>query len=123
MSSKSTLDPSKPRSWSLAVRLTIWYSVSAFVLILGATIFLYWALTTNLDREDDQFLLDKIAVLRTILREKPNDFAALKSEIERESAARQYGQLYLRILNASGELRLEPEGMSGYLPPDEFQSD
>ena len=130
MSSKNSLDASRteprastPRSWSLAVRLTIWYSVSAFVLILGATGFLYWALATNLDREDDQFLVDKIAVLRTILREKPNDLAALKSEVERESAARQYGQLYLRVVNASGDVRLETEGMSAYLPPDEFQSD
>jgi two-component system heavy metal sensor histidine kinase CusS len=129
MSSKSTLDASRlkdpaplSRSWSLAFRLTIWYSVSAFVLILGATGFLYWALTTNLDREDDQFLLDRIGVLRTILREHPNDLAMLKSEIERESASRQYGQLYLRILSASGDLRLETEGMSSYLPPDGFQS-
>src|SRR5438477_25808 len=67
MSFESTIDPPAERTgparhWSLAVRLTVWYSVSAFVLVVGSTSFLYWALTTNLDREDDGLLLDKVAM-------------------------------------------------------------
>src|SRR5437762_219344 len=52
-----------PRSWSLAARLTAWYTASAFVLILLATGFLYWVLYSNLEREDDQYLADKVRIL------------------------------------------------------------
>ena len=88
MSSEKTPDPTVERAgpvrrWSLAVRLTVWYSLSAFVLVVGATSFLYWALTTNLDREDDELLLDKVAMFRDMLREHPGDSEEIKAEIAR----------------------------------------
>ena len=64
------------RPWSLAARLTAWYAGSAFLLLLGATSFLYWALVANLDREDDQILADKVHLLRGIFRDRPEDMAA-----------------------------------------------
>jgi two-component system heavy metal sensor histidine kinase CusS len=106
----------------LAVRLTVWYSLSAFVLVVGSTTFLYWALTTNLDREDDELLLDKVAMFRDMLREHPADSEEIKAEIARESGTRQNGQLYVRFLDASGTVRLETVGMSKELPLDEVNS-
>jgi len=47
-------------SRSLAARLTLWYTASAFLLIFLVTVFLYWVLNSNLDREDDQYLADKV---------------------------------------------------------------
>jgi two-component system heavy metal sensor histidine kinase CusS len=124
MSSEKTPDPTVERAgpvrrWSLAVRLTVWYSLSAFVLVVGATSFLYWALTTNLDREDDELLLDKVAMFRDMLREHPGDSEEIKAEIARESGRRQNGQLYVRVLGPSGTVRLETTGMSEELPLDE----
>src|SRR5215471_6218697 len=91
-----------PTTWSLAARLTAWYAGSAFLLILGATGFLYWALVTNLDREDDQFLADKVQILRVLLRDRPGDAAALKQEVEWPPAARQQTSIYVRILDVDG---------------------
>src|SRR5262249_38311060 len=127
MSSEKTPDPMAERTaparrWSLAVRLTVWYSFSAFVLVVGSTTFLYWALTTNLDREDDELLLDKVAMFRVMLHDNPTDSEEMKAEIGRESGTRQNGQVYVRFLDPSGTVRLETVGMSKELPLDEVNS-
>src|ERR1700687_3061262 len=96
---------------SLAMRLTLWYAISAFVMIAGATGFLYWGLVTRLDRADDEFLGDKIHILRLLLRDQPDDDRMLKEEVEWEPGARQNGQVYVRILDQSGKSRLETPGM------------
>src|SRR5947209_6578199 len=118
MSSKNVLKPATP--WSLAARLTAWYAGSAFLLILAATGFLYWALVTNLDREDDQYLADKVHILRVFLREKPHDAAPLKQEAEWEWAASQHAQFSVRILDESGRAIVETPGMREDLAADVF---
>jgi two-component system heavy metal sensor histidine kinase CusS len=117
MSSKSAV---KAAPWSLAARLTAWYSCSSFLLILVVTGFLYWVLVSNLDREDDQFLADKIHILRLLLRDRPEDLAALKHEVEWEWAASQYAQFQVRILDEQGKAVVESPGMSEELAPERF---
>lgn len=119
-SSKTSPEVARCSRWSLAARLTAWYAGSAFVLILAAICFLYWALVTTLEREDDHFLADKARVLFTIVRESPDDVRELKQEIDRESLPRPAGQLYLRILDTSGRTIAETTGMGERLPPDRF---
>src|SRR5438445_13817397 len=101
MSSKDAVEaaPVRParRPWSLAARLTVWYAGSAFLLILGATGFLYWALLTNLDREDDEFLADRVRVLRALLRDRPGDEAALRRAVAGEQGARPEAQTLVRV--------------------------
>src|SRR5438105_18380 len=104
------------RPWSLAARLTAWYGLASFAMIAAATGFLYWALVANLDREDDDFLADKINILGKLLRERPNDLRMLKEEVEWEPAARQYGMVYIRILRSDGRLLLETPGMAAAIP-------
>src|SRR5260370_12264234 len=108
MSLKNVPKPTAP--WSLAARLTAWYAGSAFLLILAATGFLYWALDANLDREDDQFLADKVHLLRVLLRDRPDDFAALRHEVQGDWAVRQSAQIYVRIMDQDGRLILETPG-------------
>lgn len=118
MSPKNVLEPAA--SWSLAARLTAWYAGSAFLLILAATGFLYWALVSNLDREDDQFLADKVHILRLFIREKPHDITPLVQEAEWEWAASQHAQLSVRILDADGRAVVETPGMGEELAPTLF---
>ncbi len=119
MSSKNA--PERPAaSWSLAARLTAWYVGSAFLLILLATGFLYWALVTNLDREDDQLLRDKIHVLGTILREEAAAGTALEREVELETGAGRRVPVFLRVLSCEGKPVLETPGMSDRLPAHLF---
>ena len=70
---------------SIGFRLTVWYAITAFSLVLFATGVLYWALVTNLDRVDDQFLQNEIHLTRTLLHDLPDDtgcsLAALREEL------------------------------------------
>src|SRR5436853_476134 len=119
MSSTSRTDPAAP-GWSLAARLTIWYAGSAFLLVLGATVVLYWALFSNLDREDDQFLEDKVRALTTLLRAGPAESSALQREVTGNPSARESALIFVRILDPGGQIVQETPGMADGLPIELF---
>jgi two-component system heavy metal sensor histidine kinase CusS len=98
------------RSWSLAARLTFWYAASTFTLIAIATGLMYWALVRNVNRQEDQFLVDMIQILREILRDRPNDFVSLRQEVEMEGAAREYTRLFMRVVDQQGAVIMETPG-------------
>ena len=105
---------SRPRR-TLAFRLTVAYSLVGLSLVLLATASLYIVLRTELDRSTGLFLADKLHVLRTILRERPDDRDALREEIELETAARRYQQFYIRLLDDRGVPILTTPGMAEQL--------
>ncbi len=109
-------------SGSLAVRLTVWYTASAFAIVLAASGFLYWALVDNLEREDADVLADQVEVLRILLREYPGDLRVLKQEVEVETVGRQNPRLLLRIQGPDGRVLTETPGMARELPPEVFPS-
>src|SRR3990172_3110894 len=90
--------------WSVAGRLTLWYSVSTFGLISIATGLLYWVLVRNLDRADDRLLADKARVIEAMLLNRPGDDAAIRQEVEEAWKARQDTQVYVRVLDAGGQI-------------------
>src|SRR6266545_2653196 len=79
MSSKTAPDT---RPWSLALRLTLWYAVSAFALVLAATGYLYWALARELVREDDEWLAGKVAEIRAATETQPTDTPDFRRLVE-----------------------------------------
>jgi two-component system heavy metal sensor histidine kinase CusS len=95
---------SLPGKWwgTLAFRLTAGYAVSGLLTVFFATASLYVVLITELERSTDLFIADKINVLRTMLRDRPNDIDGLREEVELESAARRYEQFYIRLLDEHG---------------------
>jgi len=100
------------RFWgTLAFRLTAWYVVAALALVVCATASLYFLLVTELQKSTDLFLSDKVNVLRTMLRERPDDWDGLREEIELESAARRYQQFYIRLLDERNVPLLTTPGM------------
>lgn len=103
--------------WSktLAFRLTAGYAISGLLTVFFATAGLYLVLVTELERSTDLFLADKLNVLRTMLRERPNDLDALREEVELESAARRYEQFYIRLLDEKGTPLMETPGMAEQL--------
>lgn len=100
-----------PLRRTLAFRLTAAYSLSGLLLLLLGTASLYIVLRTELDRSTELFLADKVHVLRTMLRERPDDSDAFQEEIELESAARRYQQFYIRLLDQHGVPILTTRGM------------
>lgn len=117
---KITLDVKDRPSWSLAARLTAWYAVTAFCLVLAATGFLYLVLVESLDHEDDEVLADKVRVLRATLRNRPGDVVAIRQEVEGTAAARQFAAVSLRLLDDQGRVLVESPGLGQALPADTF---
>jgi two-component system heavy metal sensor histidine kinase CusS len=104
------------RFWdTLAFRLTAWYVFAGLALVGLATASLYFVLVTELQKSTDLFLADKVHVLRTMLWERPDDWDALREEIELESAARRYQQFYIRLLDERNVPLLTTPGMAEQL--------
>jgi two-component system heavy metal sensor histidine kinase CusS len=72
-------------------------------------------LRTELEKSTDLFLADKLHVVRTLLRERPQDWDGLREEIELESAARRYQQFYIRLLDERNTPLLTTPGMAEQL--------
>jgi two-component system heavy metal sensor histidine kinase CusS len=108
---------SRTGSWSIASRLTLFYTMSTFGLLLLATGVLYWGLKRSLEMEDVELLADKINVMRLILRERAEDIGPLKEELEWESGERRYNKYYGRLVNENGRVVLATPGMDRVVPP------
>lgn len=106
----------------MATRLTIWYAASAFSLIAVATGLLYWVLVSSLDRADDRLLGDKVRVLRAVFLNRPYDNVAIRQEVEEAWEARRATQVYVRVLDPSGQVIAETPGMDRILPAPIFPS-
>ena len=105
-----------PRFWgTLAFRLTAWYVLAGLALVVFTSASLFFVLVTELKKSTDLFLADKIHVLRTMLRERPDDWDGLREEIELESAARRYQQFYIRLLDERNVPLLTTPGMAEQL--------
>lgn len=109
-------------SWSLALRLTAWYVGSSFAILLTATIVLYLILIGNLHREQDEFLADKVRVVRDMLQKRPDDLADLEEEVEQTWAPRQFARVYVRVLDGNGKVIAESPHMSERLDAASFPS-
>jgi two-component system heavy metal sensor histidine kinase CusS len=78
---------------------------------------------SELEKSTDLFLADKVHVLRTMLRERPDDLDALREEVELESAARRYEQFYIRLLDERNAPVLMTPGMADQLDLDQLSSE
>lgn len=123
MSSKNRPEQAADRfraPWSLATRLTIWYAGLAFLLIVLSTGSLYWVLTTNLDREDDQHLIDRVRLIQALFKERSHGAGPRPQGPEWGWVVSQYAQFSTRIMEPDGKILLETRGMSELLPPELF---
>ncbi len=104
------------RLWrTLAFRLTAGYALAGMLLVFLATASLYLVLVNELEESTELFLADKVHVLRTMLRERPDDRDALREEVELESAARRHEQFYIRLLDERNTPLLMTPGMADQL--------
>lgn len=119
--SRSSRAALRPRR-TLAFRLSATYALVGLLLVFLATASLYIVLRTELDRSTELFLADKLHVLGTMLRERPDDEDALHEEIELESAARRYQRFYIRLLDEHGQPIMTTPGMAEQLDIAELSS-
>jgi two-component system, OmpR family, heavy metal sensor histidine kinase CusS len=104
------------RVWrTLAFRLTAGYALAGLLLVILATASLYFLLVSELEKSTELFLGDKLHVLRTMLRERPEDTEALEEEVELETAARRYEHFYIRLLDEHSKPLMTTPGMADEL--------
>ena len=105
-------------SWSLARRLSIWYALSAFLLLAIATALLYWGTARRFNQENDQYLEKKLTTLEGLLRDPSRQMATVRWEVEEESLTSPSVRVLARVASADGHVLLETSGMSRELPSD-----
>src|SRR5918994_268914 len=115
MSSSERTETWTRSPWSIGARLALWYASATFVLVAVATGLLYWVLIANVDREDDQFLVDTAQIMRALIRERPNDVEALRQEVDWEGTARRYARVFVRVLDEHGRLIIETPGATAII--------
>src|SRR6201994_57500 len=86
--------------------------MAGLILVILPTASLYLLLVSELEKSTELFLGDKLNVLRTMLRERPDDWDGLREEVELETAARRYEQLYIRLLDERNRPLLTTPGMA-----------
>ncbi|HEV8604458.1 MAG TPA: heavy metal sensor histidine kinase [Tepidisphaeraceae bacterium] len=110
------------RPWSLALRMGLYYGVSAFLLLLLTTILLYWALKSQLEWSDDARLMSKLREVQPILVEDPLNVAALQKSVQLEYEARSMEPVWIRVKDVVGHVIIETPEMEKALPVGSFQA-
>lgn len=105
---------------SIAWQLSAWYAGSAFLLLAVGTGFLYFALERSFDREDTDYLTEKTRTLKTLLRERPEEDATVRWEVEGESLAHPSIRVLSRVLAPNGSVLVQTGGMAEELPASVF---
>lgn len=114
----STNDERRPHraSWSITARLAALYAFSGALILTLAVWILYLALERSLEQTSEQFLGDKVEVLRDILRTPAYERARLEEEVQLEVAAYQLTQYFARVITPAGDVLIETPGMERVLP-------
>jgi two-component system heavy metal sensor histidine kinase CusS len=109
--------------WSLATRLAIGFSTASFLLLVCCTAVPYWALTYNLDREDNESIVEKFRSVADLIARHPIPAAgvsvddALAHAIEPEFSE----PIFVRVLRErDGRPLIESKGMTPLLPAGLF---
>lgn len=120
MSSNPGSDPRRAHHFSLALRLSLWFAACSLALVLGVAGYSYWALSSNLDREEREFLADQIGILRVLLRNPDDNLGLVRHEVEVESSARPFARAFLRIVAPGEKVVSETPGIPVELGRDVF---
>ena len=107
-------DPRGRPARSLAAQLTAWYALASFALVLIVTGILYRTLVDGLAGQDDQLLLDKVHVLRSLLTAPRRVGGTIAQEIGEDVDAPR--RAYVRLLSPSGAVLRESPGMAAEIP-------
>ncbi len=113
------------RSWSLAARLTLSYTIATLLFALFVVGILYWGLAATeaahrtLTKQEDQILLDRVQALRAALRQGPERIS-MKMPGAAESPRGEKTTIYVRLLDGDGRPHLTTPTMDALLPPAVF---
>jgi len=104
------------RPLSVAGRLMAWHACATFALAIAVSLILYEGLSRELRQATDGLLLERIEVLRALVREGPSAQRDLEWEVESEWEWLEHHQIFLRILDDRRNVVLETGELASLLP-------
>ncbi|HBP89329.1 MAG TPA: heavy metal sensor histidine kinase [Nitrospirales bacterium] len=107
------------KPWSITVRLTFLYILSASVILCSIGWYLHQTLAATLEQDNKQFLLQEIQLLRMVLEEQPPNLGRLADE-QSEGIGLPTGRYYSRILDETGHSLIETPGMESLPTASQF---
>ena len=107
---------------AMSTWLTLYYTISVFVLLTAASVFLYSGLERRMDQESREYLLQKVQTLGQILQDQQLSGPDIKQEVweEAEISGRLRSSFFLRVLDAKERLVAETPDMTSKLPISAF---
>lgn len=113
-------DGPSPGTLSLAARLTVLSTLATTGVLLFAIVFQFLALVSDLEFEDNDFIIDKIRVIEAIIVRYPEDRVHLEQEVQWEGSMREDSRYLVRIADARKNIIMETRGMDRIAPPAMF---
>ena len=109
--------PARPRSWSIALRLVLLFTVAAALLLLSAMAAAYWVVTQHVLHDNDRYITEKLTAIRAGIA-ADSDPESLNRELRTIQAAdKTYA---VRVLDSAGRVVAETPRMHLTLPLDVF---
>lgn len=110
------------RAGSITTRLTLFYSIATFILLMGITLILYVAMVGILYQNDRQFLMDEIHVVQYLLQRKTDNFSVIQHEIHDVPLVLNNSIYHysIRIIDERNKVVYETPGMRDALSGAEF---
>src|SRR5438552_2382055 len=112
----SSSNATERRPWSLAARLALWYGASTFLLLLAVEGYLFWAMESSLNRDEDHDMAERVAMVQRLLAEWPQDLTLLQDLAQWKSPEAVFDPIFIRVLDDGGRVLAETTGMSDLLP-------
>ncbi|HEX5175825.1 MAG TPA: heavy metal sensor histidine kinase [Chthoniobacteraceae bacterium] len=112
----SSIPPARPRSWSIALRLVLLFTVLAALLLLVAMAAAYWAVTQHVLHDNDRYITEKLTALRADIA-ADSDPESLNRELRIRATDKTYA---VRVLDPDGRVVAETPRMHQTLPVDIF---
>lgn len=109
--------PAAPRSWSIALRLVLLFTVAAALSLLLAMATAYWTVVQHVEHDNDRYLTEKLAAVRANIAADAGP-ESLSRELKIIRAAdKTYA---VRVLDAAGQVAAESPLMATTLPSKLF---
>ena len=99
-------------SIAITTRLVILYLVSTLLILFCTNWFQFQALSDDLQFEDNDFLVERLASLRSMIARDPDTSFILKDQLPADNST-QHTRYLLRVQDAAGRTIVESSGMSG----------
>jgi len=125
MSFKNAVHPdqggaAKPWRWSIARRLVVSYTLSAFAMLAIAAVFVNWTINDTLLKAENDYINDRIRVFRAIIETRPDYIDVIRQDIEWEGAYVKFPEYYVRILDAQCRTLVETPRMDTLISAGQF---